>query len=187
MFCPTCGSNQGERKKFCTICGTNLLAVSQILSGGMPNHPQNQPQVNHVLALVKEKRKASGVKLAIIGGGIVALKFFSFIFAGPFKGGSPFDFWTIVGIIFLGIGISKIISSRAPLNVPAQSPATPNPQMRVDSQLSAQPEPVFSAPAGDEISVPDTGELEPVRNPGPSVTEDETRELPEFAQPRKFQ
>ena len=187
MFCPTCGSNQGEGRKYCTVCGTNLLAVSQALSGGTPHNLQHPQQPPESLAYIKEKRKAAGVKLAIFGGGIVALKFFTFIFAGPFRGGSPFGFWTIVGFIFLAIGISRIISSRTPLNLPAQSPPIPNPQVRRDSQLSSHPEPVFSGAPGRETSVPDTGELEPPRNPGPSVTEDETQQLPEFAQPRKFQ
>ncbi|MCI0661036.1 MAG: hypothetical protein L0220_08180 [Acidobacteria bacterium] len=187
MFCPTCGSNQGEARKYCTVCGTNLLAVSQALSGGIHNTPLYQPPFPDPLANKREKRKASGVKLAIFGGGIVALKFFSFIFAGPFRGGSPFGFWTIVGFIFLAIGISKIISSRAPLNLPAQSNAIPNPYIRMDSPMSPPKEPVYSPGQGRETRVPDTGELEPPPNPAPSVTEDETRQLREYAQPRKFQ
>src|SRR5262245_37288125 len=187
MFCPTCGSNQGEGKKFCTLCGTNLLAVSQALSGGIPNSPASQPPFPDPLAYKREKRKATGVKLAIFGGGIVALKFFSFIFAGPFRGGSPFGFWTIIGFIFLAIGISKIISSRAPLNSPAQSAPVPNPYLRIDSPMIPPKEPVFSGGPERETKVPDTGQLEPPPNPAPSVTEDETRQLREYAQPRKFQ
>ena len=29
MFCPRCGSNQGEELKFCTVCGSNLPVVRQ--------------------------------------------------------------------------------------------------------------------------------------------------------------
>ena len=187
MFCPTCGSNQGEAKKFCTVCGTNLLAVSQVLSGAIPSSPQYQTPVSDPLAYKRERRKASGVKLAILGGGIVALKFFSFIFAGPFRGGSPFGFWTTIGFIFLAIGISKIIRSRAPLNSPAQSTAIPNPYLRIDHPMNPPTGPVFSGGQSEETRVPDTGQLEPPRNPAPSVTEDETRQLQEYAQPRKFQ
>ena len=39
MFCPKCGSNQGDGKKFCTVCGTNLFIVSQALTGQMPQPP----------------------------------------------------------------------------------------------------------------------------------------------------
>ena len=33
MFCPTCGRNNSIERKFCASCGTNLVAVSQALSG----------------------------------------------------------------------------------------------------------------------------------------------------------
>lgn len=29
MYCPKCGSNQGEELKFCTVCGSNLPVVRQ--------------------------------------------------------------------------------------------------------------------------------------------------------------
>jgi Double zinc ribbon len=34
MFCPTCGRDNPSERKFCSSCGTNLEAVSQVLSGG---------------------------------------------------------------------------------------------------------------------------------------------------------
>ena len=33
MFCPTCGRDNLSERKFCGSCGTNLEAVSQVLSG----------------------------------------------------------------------------------------------------------------------------------------------------------
>jgi len=33
MFCPTCGKDNSQERKFCVTCGTNLEAVSQALSG----------------------------------------------------------------------------------------------------------------------------------------------------------
>lgn len=33
MFCPTCGRDNLNERKFCASCGTNLEAVSQVLSG----------------------------------------------------------------------------------------------------------------------------------------------------------
>src|SRR5262249_24329564 len=117
MFCPKCGSNQGEGKKFCTVCGTNLAAVSQALTGQNPLPHYYAPPILDPLEIEKQREMAKGVRLSIIGGGIVALKFFSFIFSGPFRGGSPFGFWTFIGFILLAAGISKIITSR-PLNAP---------------------------------------------------------------------
>lgn len=37
MFCPTCGRDNLNERKFCSSCGTNLEAVSQVLSGGTTN------------------------------------------------------------------------------------------------------------------------------------------------------
>jgi hypothetical protein len=38
MFCPTCGrDNPKNERKFCASCGTNLEAVSQVLSGTETN------------------------------------------------------------------------------------------------------------------------------------------------------
>ena len=37
MFCPTCGRDNAAERKFCSSCGTNLEAVSQVLFGGTTN------------------------------------------------------------------------------------------------------------------------------------------------------
>jgi hypothetical protein len=182
MFCPKCGSNQGEGKKFCTVCGTNLAAVSQALTGQLPPQNQYAPPIPHQIELERQREMAKGVRLAIIGGGIVALKFFSFVFSGPFRGGSPFSFWTFVGFILLAVGISKIISSR-PQGATTAPPAPAPPQYRLEVQ-QPHPQPVFSAASIIEPATPRTNELEPVRQAAPSVTEDETRHLPHHAPPR---
>jgi hypothetical protein len=33
MFCPTCGAENSHERQYCALCGTNLGAVSQALSG----------------------------------------------------------------------------------------------------------------------------------------------------------
>ncbi|MCI0488733.1 MAG: zinc ribbon domain-containing protein [Blastocatellia bacterium] len=33
MFCPTCGRDNSQERKFCAVCGTNLETVAQALSG----------------------------------------------------------------------------------------------------------------------------------------------------------
>ena len=37
MFCPTCGGDNVNERKFCASCGTNLEAVSQLLFGPETN------------------------------------------------------------------------------------------------------------------------------------------------------
>src|SRR5262245_32578847 len=182
MFCPRCGSNQGEGKRFCTVCGTNLAAVSQAITGQIPQLNYYPPPAPHPIEVERQRDMAKGVRLSIIGGGIVALKFFSFLFSGPFRGGSPLGFWTLVGFILLAIGISKIISARPPS--PADTPAS-GPR-ETYSNIQANPNPVFSAPAMVEPSAPRTSELEPVKGPAPSVTEDDTRHLPHSKPPHEL-
>jgi hypothetical protein len=187
MFCPNCGSNQGEGKRFCTACGTNLAAVSQALTGQIPQPNYYAPPAPHPQEIERQRQMAKGVRLSIIGGGIVALNFFSFIFSG-FRS-SPPGFLAFIGFILLAVGISKIISSRPPGETgagTAQATPAPPPQAYLEIQPAhrANPQPVFSAASVAEPPAPRTSELEPVRNPAPSVTEDETRHLPHNASSR---
>lgn len=177
MFCPKCGSNQGDGRRFCTVCGTNLAAVSQALTGQLPQPSYYAPPVPHPFEVERQRAMAKGVRLSIIGGGIVALNFFSFIFSGPFRGGSPFGFWTFIGFILLAVGISKIITSRPPSDVDLPAPR------QTYSMQGTNPHPVFSAPSAPGPSVPQTSELEPISRHAPSVTEDETRHLPHSRPP----
>jgi hypothetical protein len=172
MFCPKCGSNQGEGKRFCTVCGTNLAAVSQALTGQIPQPNYYAPPVPHPLEVERldaERRRemAKGIRFSIIGGVIVAWGFFSLIFQGD-SPGCP----TLVGFILLAIGISKIVTSRPPnaANLPEPSQSHSAPQ--------SNPHPVFSAASAPGQSVPQTNELEPISRPAPSAIEDETRHLP---------
>ncbi len=180
MFCPKCGSNQGEGKRFCTVCGTNLAAVSQALTGQLPQPNYYAPPVLHPVEVERQRAMAKGVRLSIIGGGIVALNFFSFIFQGPFRGGSPFGFWTFVGFILLGFGISKILTSRPPNAPGAHAPA----RHETHSINQGNPHPVFSSPA-PQPPAQRTNELEPVVRPALSVTEDDTRHLPHDRPPHE--
>jgi hypothetical protein len=189
MFCPKCGSNQGEGRRFCTVCGTNLAAVSQALTGQIPQsnyYAAPTPHQLEVERLEAQRRHdmAKGVRFSIIGGGIVAFKFFSYIFFDMFRGGSPIGFWTFIGFNLLAIGISKILTSRPPsaVNSPAPAPA----QTQTHSMQQPNPHPVFSAPTSVGQSVPQTSELDPVGRYTPSATEDETRHLPHSKPPHEL-
>jgi hypothetical protein len=165
MYCPKCGSNQSEGKRFCTVCGANLQIVAQALSGQLPP-AYYPPAVPNPYEIERQRDTAKGVKLAIIGGGLVALKFFSFIISGS----SLLHPISIIGLILLAVGVSKIVASRPAME---QAPM-PRMQNEIPSMPLGNPQPVFS-------SVPRTGELGPVPHPGPSVTEEETRHLPHGA------
>jgi hypothetical protein len=188
MFCPKCGSNQGDGKKFCTGCGTNLLVVSQALTGQLAPPPMNHslPQ-SRFQPIERESEMKTGIMLAVLGGGYLLYKIISFIFLAPFYGWrSPFGFLGFVAFILFAIGISKIVSSRvATANSAATSLVNPSfmtntsapPSLPAAQRASAtSPQPVFSASAM-ESTAPRTNELEPVRRPATSVTEDDTRHL----------
>lgn len=186
MFCPKCGSNQGDGKKFCTVCGTNLLVVSQALTGQLGSAPaivvSPRPPVQDV---DRQGEMKTGVLLAVLGGGYLFYKIISFIFLAPFYGWrSPFGFLGFVAFLLFAIGISKIISTRATTSAPAASnPVNPSfaPAASVQTHLPPRapitgPQPVFSA-STMESTAPRTNELEPVRRPAASVTEEETKQL----------
>jgi hypothetical protein len=180
MYCPKCGSNQGEGKRFCTVCGTNLAAVSQALTGQIPQPNYLAPPVPHPFEVERQKDMASGVRLSIIGGAFVAMQFFKFVFSDHFSG-SPFGFWAFIGFILLAVGISKIIASRLPS---AANPPAPHQTQAMRPMQEFHSNPAFSAQVESGSSVPQTSELEPVNRHATSVIEDETRQLPQSETPR---
>jgi hypothetical protein len=178
MFCPKCGSNQGDGKKFCTVCGTNLLVVSQALTGQLSQPPISYTapapsplEIERQQQVERQSEMKSGIVMAVLGGGYLLYKIISFIFLLPFYGWhSPFGFLGFVAFILFAIGISKIFSSRA-----ATASAQPSLPPAHRAPVTA-PQPVFSIPTM-ESAAPRTNELEPVRRPASSVTEEDTKHL----------
>lgn len=185
MFCPKCGSNQGEGKKFCTVCGTNLQLVSQALTGQLaPPQPviHPAPQIIQPVDYDRHHEMRNGITMAILGGGYLVYKIISFLFFAPFNGWrSPFGFGSFIAFIVFAFGISKIVSSRV---VPEVQSTTSNfvaPATFAAAQPQAQmqpapPHPVFSAATPIVESTRRTNELDPVQ-PTISVTEDDTKHL----------
>ena len=200
MFCPKCGSNQGEGRKFCTSCGTNLLVVSQALSGKIPPSQHSLPHPHRIIPRDRERELSKGLSLAIIGGGIMVGRLITYIFTG-FHDGSPFGFLGFIGFVFLAIGVARIISYRA-RNMQPETMSAPhaNAELYQPNTLAntpanivaapAPPQPVFSASSGDAYEAPRTSELEPIedaKDPKPSVTEAETQTLPRHSPPPELQ
>jgi hypothetical protein len=142
MYCPNCGANQADQKKFCTNCGTNLLAVSRALQGppvvfAAPPAPFQNP-IDRIRDAQRERRYASGVRLTIIGGAILALQLLRFIFSWHLGQGSPFGFFSLVAIVIASIGISRIATSR-------KQPSIPQPQVTPPRQ--SQETKMFETPS----------------------------------------
>ena len=202
MFCPKCGSNQGERR-FCTTCGANLAAVSQTLQspampavGQLPNNSQYLPPPVTPVELERQREYASGWKLLMLGSAALGYTILRIILS---FGEASFGFWGFIGLVLFASGLAKIISWRRaaeaaghavlqPVPLPVQpQPALPAPTPNT-AQLNQPPRPVFSAL---QPGTP-TDEIEPTRltshvtsnlasvavNVAPAVTEDETMQLP---------
>ncbi len=179
MFCPKCGSNQGESKKFCTVCGTNLLIVSQALTGQLPQPVIHYaPPVINPQEIERQQEMKKGITMAVLGGGYIVYKLVSFIFLLPFSGwSSPFGFLSFIAFIMFAVGISKIFSSRLPA-APATIPNSANPALSTTtSSKPAPPHPVFSRASTMETVAPRTNELDANRRPATSVTEEDTKHL----------
>lgn len=188
MFCPKCGSNQGDSKKFCTVCGTNLLVVSQALTGQLaPFQPIQQmpPPVQPMVYQAefdRHQETRKGITMATLGGSFLVYQIINFIFSAPFTGWrSPFGFGSFIAFIVCAIGISKIIGSRVTSEVQAvttnfTAPSAVTTPAQPQSQTPSLPQPVFSAANPIRQSAPNTNELEPAK-PTISVTEDETKHL----------
>lgn len=187
MFCPKCGSNQGDSKKFCTVCGTNLLIVSQALTGQLtppqPVIPALPPIVKQTVYNRHEETR-NGITMAIVGGSFLIYQIVNFLFSAPFTGWrSPFGFFSFFAFIIFAVGISKIVSSRVIAETASATPSLFNSAVptavRDQSSVQAQaalPHPVFSAATPIHQTTPRTNELDPVE-PNISVTEDDTRHL----------
>lgn len=173
MFCPNCGAHQSGGKKFCTACGQNLTLVSQALTGRSAGVQESVRPGS--LEHDRQRDLAKGVKLTIIGGAFLAIQFFSFIFSLPFRNSSSsFGFLSFIALIFMAVGVSKLVNARPvttrdrsqyqPMS-PAVFPPAQTPRVLAEPRL--------------EVNAPATSSLDDVRQPGPSVTEEETQHLPE--------
>lgn len=58
MFCPRCGSKQGDEVKFCTVCGGNLAAVMQVVTEKNPQEKfdWNKTWVTEMFLSAEEKK-----------------------------------------------------------------------------------------------------------------------------------
>ncbi|HYE75528.1 MAG TPA: hypothetical protein VEF04_19455 [Blastocatellia bacterium] len=163
MFCPNCGNNQANDKKFCTTCGTNLAVVSSALSsqtGGLSTNAN----LELVEAEARYKRQlAAAMQRGAPGVALLAAALLVFFFAPV-----PAWFWicfglTIGGITTLGKGIALNFLARSEWHAAIARIQASQSQTAFPTSSST---PLFS-------STPTNPHLTPPH----SVTEDPTRHL----------
>jgi hypothetical protein len=163
MYCPKCGSNQVEGRRFCTVCGVNLHVVTQALSGNLVPAQNQPPPVPHPFEIEQKRETAKGLRFAIIGGGILAYKLFGLLLSR----GSFFGFWTFIAFILLALGVSKLVAYRPTEQRPESGPLPQSP-----NATPIPPQPLFSsASRTNELPAP------PAPTSVPN-TEDDTRHFP---------
>jgi hypothetical protein len=157
MFCPDCGTDNSRGQKFCTRCGSNLMAMERArdivsdISGGSSGSPVEGSTVLKVIALIS----IFGFLFVTLGGIFLAL------IERP--GDSPTPFFTIIGgytaIVLICRHLLKLIS-----------PAT----QRKDNRRAVAP-PAYTAPAAAPGST--NRALSEGAIPWRSVTEESTRQF----------
>jgi hypothetical protein len=74
MFCPDCGAENSRSQKFCTRCGTNLIAIDRAreivneMKANLSTPPAPPPNILRIVALI------SAIGFIAITSGTVALK-----------------------------------------------------------------------------------------------------------------
>lgn len=140
MYCPTCGANQPNEKKFCPACGTNLAVVTAALTGQLSSTPvtnsfaEAQARYRQQLATAIN-RGAPGAAL------LLAALFLLVIFPWGVSGWIAFGL-IIGGITALGRGIGQYYLARGDLKaaeLEAQTSFPPTPAPRPLNASTAAP------------------------------------------------
>ncbi len=161
MFCPSCGTQVAEEKKFCIKCGTNLAVVSDALAGrSAPSEPS--PLIKAAPQFHRELGEA--MARGVTGAGLLVTALIVFLAA---KHPDALIFTVLLsvgGMICLGKAISTYYEALA---------AVRQAELIAAQQRAAQSVPSAAPLASLSPSVPTTSNL---ISPG-SVVEHTTKHL----------
>lgn len=103
MYCPSCGDKNTDGVKFCRVCGTNLIIVSEALTGKLSE--VDLTKVDEVTVSKDQKRLESGVEYIIGGLGFAITAIMLCLFGTMWVG----VWFFIPAFSLLGKGISKVV------------------------------------------------------------------------------
>jgi hypothetical protein len=157
MYCPSCGANQSDEKKFCPACGTNLAVVTAALSGQLA--PAAASNTRAVAQAQARKEMAAAIYKGAPGLGLLLAALFLFLLLPP-----GISVWICFGLIIggisaLGRGISHFYLASTELKAA---------EREAQARLHAAP----TIPMATKIEAAPTHPLPPR-----SVTEHTTRHL----------
>lgn len=166
MFCPSCGTQVAEEKKFCTNCGTNLAVVSDALAGRTASAAPS-PLIEAVTKFHRERGKA--VIKGVTGAGLLVVAMI-ILFAAKHPDATVFTvLLSAVGISFIGKAIGIYYEAMA--------------GVRQAELMAAQPKAARSMPSAPPLAslsphVPTTSNLISPGSISPgSVVEHTTKHL----------
>jgi hypothetical protein len=170
MYCPKCGSNNQDKIKFCTRCGTNLSVVTNALAGKPTSQSPAEDRAANVIKEYYDGRRDAITGAVLIPAGLLIMGILTF--AGMKPIGAFFIvcwmfFWAAMA---LAGGLGKWLASSSEMKRFGYN-ATPGALPPV-SQATALP------PAERPDIAPSPYSTGPVNYPG-SVTEQTTRTLDE--------
>lgn len=170
MYCPSCGSNNQDERKFCTRCGTNLGVVSDALAGRPTSGIETDERM---VKLLKDYYRSRPMTLLGAAGSALSL----FKLAGVFLLGFPEKMMPIaavaLGFFFLSLyafiwGLIRWNNSTSELKALGTSPSGLRESIAAGNK-----------PSTTERAIEATAySTDPIKTRG-SVTEQTTRQLDE--------
>ena len=136
MFCPQCGSKQGEELKFCNLCGANLFAVRQVVGTretdekfdwsktwvaemfmSEAERKRRQAEIEDQRGLTPEVKRYNEIKAGVITSCVgIGVAFFLFVLGPAVASQNPPDeaeiirrIW-VIGVIPFMVGLALIIN-----------------------------------------------------------------------------
>jgi hypothetical protein len=156
MYCPSCGSPNKAEVKFCTTCGTNLLAVARALTEKPPDSNLIDERVAKVLKEYYRGRRETITGIVLIPSALKAMVLLALIglpLVGSFFVVSWMLFW---GIWALAVGLGKWIGSKGELTALGYTPPGGSLAHRLQTFFSSARKPidVIALPANQHASRP---------------------------------
>ena len=119
MYCPKCGSQNGDATRYCRGCGADLNNVLAVVAG---NATAVSPLAEKHIALY-----SSAVRWLVMGLGFLFVSGLSF--AISMRLAVLGIFAMAFGFLFLGPGIARLVQARALKNIRESKPDRPSPAL----------------------------------------------------------